>query len=311
MSRQYDQATMYRFEHHGVEYELVEPENLEELVEAFRIRDVIQEGLDELMRDEDSSAYENLLEEQNDFINGYLERLGDFDGTRLAANISAKAKQSGLRMGDLEEMLELSAGYISRTGNEKSGKRLGIDVVWKASKILEVGLGELVESDLSNKDKDTTIVYDFIRKLSSETHAGHIDWVNIGGADTRKPLHDKYHRLDIFQIEGGYTRYHPDHLPADQLYRISKGIRVFKDFIADKDLLIIPYLKNGSKDTQGYDFILVWTEGEEMKWEKVFYSDQDPGLKLKIDCLFMEISESEKELKLTPKMRATLANYLN
>ena len=42
MSRQYDEKMENRFELYGDEYELVDPTNLEELVEAIHIRELLE-----------------------------------------------------------------------------------------------------------------------------------------------------------------------------------------------------------------------------------------------------------------------------
>ena len=43
-------------------------------------------------------------------------------------------------MGDLERLLGISAGYISRTVKENSSKKLSIDVVWKIAELFEISV---------------------------------------------------------------------------------------------------------------------------------------------------------------------------
>ena len=73
MSRQFDEYMEGKFELFGETYELVEPENFEELLQALRVRDVIQNGINGLMHDEDSSGLSALLEEQDGYIREYLD----------------------------------------------------------------------------------------------------------------------------------------------------------------------------------------------------------------------------------------------
>ena len=68
MSRQFDEYMSDKFELNGTMYQMVEPDSFDELMKAFEIRDVIQTGISQLMHDEDDSAWQILLQEQEDYI---------------------------------------------------------------------------------------------------------------------------------------------------------------------------------------------------------------------------------------------------
>ena len=118
MSRQFDEYMADKFEIYGELYSLVEPENTKELMEALEIKARIQDQINSLMHDEDSSGWCDLLQQQEDYISEYIESLGDFDNTILAKNIVYLVKKNGMRVGELEEFLGISTGYISRTVKE-------------------------------------------------------------------------------------------------------------------------------------------------------------------------------------------------
>lgn len=67
------------------------------------------------MHDEDLSGYEDLLQEQENFIKEYIDSLGEFDSRILASNVAFLCRKNDMRIGDLEDTLGISAGYISRT----------------------------------------------------------------------------------------------------------------------------------------------------------------------------------------------------
>ena len=138
MSRQFDEYMEGKFEVLGETYEVVEPENFEELMQALHVREVIQTAISSLMHDEDSSRLCTLMDKQNDFIQEYLDSIGNFDNRYLISNIAFLAKKNSLRIGEIENMLGLSAGYISRTAKENSAKKLSIDVVWKIALCLKL-----------------------------------------------------------------------------------------------------------------------------------------------------------------------------
>ena len=124
MSRQFDEYMEHKFEYQGELKSLIEPTSFPELVSALSVRDTLQAIIDFALREEDTSGYEELKERQNDYIQEYLNSIGDFDNRILISNIAFLAKSNGIRLGELEKMLGISAGYISRTAKENTGKRL-------------------------------------------------------------------------------------------------------------------------------------------------------------------------------------------
>lgn len=115
MSRQYDEAMEGRFDLYGTEYKLVEPENADELLKALEVKDALDNHISGLMHDEDASGYEDLMQEQQDYIQEYVDSIGEFDSSIFANNLSYLLKKYGLGVGELENMLGISTGYISRT----------------------------------------------------------------------------------------------------------------------------------------------------------------------------------------------------
>lgn len=161
MSRQFDEYMSDKFELNGTMYQMVEPDSFDELMKAFEIRDVIQTGISQLMHDEDDSSWQTLLQEQEDYIQEYIDRIGDFNNGCLVKNIAYLLKKYGLRMGDLERLLGISAGYISRTVKENSSKKLSIDVVWKIAELFEISVQKLIEDDLSDLSGNIGMLVDF------------------------------------------------------------------------------------------------------------------------------------------------------
>ena len=168
MSRQYNEAMEHRFEIYGEEYDLVEPTNLEELAEAIRVREVLQQGCDSFEPDT-GHPYYHLLRTQQDWIDEYMAELGDFDNSLLTKNIAYLTKKHGIRMGDLEKILGISTGYISRTSKNNSGKKMSIDNVWRIARLFGVELRALLETDLQIPNKNTELIARFLEKLRKQT----------------------------------------------------------------------------------------------------------------------------------------------
>ncbi len=98
---------------------------------------------------------EQKLEEQKNFINGFINAQANYDSKFLGSNLDYLLKRHGLRISDLEELLGVSAGYVSRTVNPDSKKRLSVDIVWNLR----------VESSI----KKITLPYGFMVSLSYHT----------------------------------------------------------------------------------------------------------------------------------------------
>lgn len=69
---------------------------------------------------------EQKLEEQKKIINGFINAQANYDSKFLSSNLDCLLKRHGLRISDLEELLGVSAGYVSRTVNPDSKK----DCLW-------------------------------------------------------------------------------------------------------------------------------------------------------------------------------------
>lgn len=177
MSHQFDQMFGDSVCLYGDEYKpLIEPDSIEGLVEALDLLDEIETVLSGKMHDEDTSSLEDAIEKQKELIQFFLEDIGEFDNKILVSNITFLTKKHGIRIGDLEKMLGISAGYISRTAKENSGKKMSVDVVWKLSRIFETDIRILLEVDLNGLTPTESYYATFLNKLIRDTAADKLDW---------------------------------------------------------------------------------------------------------------------------------------
>ena len=206
MSRQYDEYIEGSFELYGERHWLVEPTTFEELLKAYEVRDLIQEGWSGLMHDEDSSGWETLMQEQEDYIQEFIDNRADFDNGILMKNLAFLLKKYNLKMGDLEKILGISAGYISRTAKENSAKKLSIDVVWKIAELFEISVDKLISDDISELSGNIGMLVDFMDKLHRQTECVDIEWDNWGGVHGETD--ETFDQLGLFaREEDGSVRY--------------------------------------------------------------------------------------------------------
>ena len=317
MSRQYNEYMESKFELFGEQYEIVEPNDLESLMKAIEVKEAIESYLSNLAHDYEIGGINSLLQEQEDYINRYLEELGDFDNRLLSSNISYLAKKNNLRIGDVEKMLGISAGYISRTTKEGSGKKLSIDVVWKIARLFETSINALINTDLRVPSTNTDLLVMFLSKLLKDTHEGIINWIFEGGYEYEVSYRFIEMKLvsEISDEENDqyFYRYFPnDHLNPDMNWYIGGSIICCEKFNGDKDLVMIPLAHERHDGLYGVDCYLVWKEKEQWKWQKVYYSNETPTSKLDdyAKAFYEEIMQTEFDAMVLPDVKSIISNYL-
>lgn len=307
------------FEIYGEEYSIVEPECLADLMKAFEIKDLIQNYLNSLnSNDPVKNEWFRLLGEQEDNIDAYLESLGEFDNSLLISNVNYLAKKYGMRFGDLESALGLSAGYISRTAKPDSKKRMSIDVVWKIARLFEIELNSLIGRDLSIPEHGIDILVRFIEKLTTKTIASEIMWENHGGYDCSP--NSRYVSLGLVRESDGYdvALYMPHIKRVDEdderdfQWFLSGNIYCYSNFQNGKDLIVISYMTESLKDYEAFDFILVWRENGKLRSDKLFSTADDAfaGLKDRAAELVARISGLEFEPSMTKEHRHMIEAFL-
>lgn len=311
MSRQFDEYMEGRFDLYGEEYTLIEPGNADELVKALEVKSALQTYISGLMNDEDSSGWCDLLQQQEDYIKEYVISLGDFDNSTLANNIAFLVKKNGMRVGELEDMLGISAGYISRTVKEDSKKKMSIDIVWKTARLFDTDIKTLTESQMWISHSNTDLLIKFLQRLYQDTKDNLFAWENDGGVMV--VLNERYKKMGLITTEDDETAvYHPNHMNQALKWILYKDIVSLECFEGKKDLVIIPFKAEDKERLQGYDFLFVWENDGQWCWEKVFYTNDDPfgALHENANKLYGLIEGMEYDAKLAPNIHQLLLNYV-
>lgn len=315
MSRQYDEAMEGRFDIYGEEYRLVEPENIDELVHALEVRSALETYLSGLMHDEEPGGYDNLLQEQEDYIKEYIESLGEFDNSVLIGNINYYLKKLNLRMGEFEQLIGVSAGYISRTAKEKSAKKLSVDIVWKIAKLFGVDIRKLLEVDLVIPNSNAEMISKFLTKLCAQTKQNIITWKNHGGVMCY--LDDIMKSTGLFTEEDDTIVYHcNDHMNPTYKFVLADDIYTCSAVAEGKEFAMIGYGISGKEDSYFLDFVFLTPhidrKSKRYIVEKAFYSSDDKfGV---IDSrggeLMHFVQTQEMDAQISPEVRGIIANYL-
>lgn len=100
----------------------------------------------------------------------------DYSKKVLMDNIYYLAKKNNITLGKLEELVGLSAGYLSRLNREDNNSNPSIDVVSSFSKQLKVPVDILIKYDLSTLSPDDTYMLQFLTVLAGKTANNEIHW---------------------------------------------------------------------------------------------------------------------------------------
>lgn len=130
--------------------------------------------------DEESIEVSDAIEEQESQMENFSNSINTFDSKHLSSNIEYLLKQCFLKVSDLESLLNVSAGYISRTMGAESKKRISIDIVWMIAELFKVNVDDLLNRDLTAPTKDLKTVVDFVSKVKTETDEETIHWSFLG-----------------------------------------------------------------------------------------------------------------------------------
>ena len=71
-------------------------------------------------------------------------------------------------------------------------------------------------------------------------------------------------------------------------------------------------MAEGKENLKSYDFLFMWEEGDDICWQKVFYTSDDPFGQLfaGADKLYELIETSECDVKLSPKIHQLITQYV-
>ncbi len=317
MSRQYDDYIEGKFELDGEYHGLVEPSTPEQLGDAYRIRDLIQEGIDRHMPD-DAEVYEQFMEEQDSYIREYVDGLGDFDNTLLIKNIGFLLRKNGLRLGDLENALGISTGYISRTSKPGSGKKMSIDIAWKIARLFNVSLQDLLEKDLGAPVANRDLVAQFVSKLISQTEDDDIEWSNGSREVLAFTKHMEELKLFTEDEELG-TVYHPKYLNPEMTWVVKSEVYGCDTIRPGKTLVFFEY-KPLVQEKNFYDFFFVSLHGDPeheeatfCQYEPVFKSSDSPFGDISLLCekLTSLIVDKSLDTRLTKEVKSWMTDYLS
>lgn len=105
--------------------------------------------------------------------------MDEFNRQRVIKNLMTLVQNSGMKVGDVEKKLGVSAGYLSRLSKKENESALSAEFIWKISQLFGVSVVTLVKEDLGQEDKMIGYMRKFIGRLTQKTLSGELEWTPI------------------------------------------------------------------------------------------------------------------------------------
>ena len=302
------------------EEDLIDPTNIQELIEAYEVLDSLEMQMSKFEPDSNHPCF-YLYPRQKKYLSDYLNSIGEYDNAVLIRNINYLAKKNGIRIGDVEKLLGISAGYISRTARENSGKKMSIDNVWRIARLFGIELGTLLEFKLDDINCNNDMIIKFLSKLCHQTQDDKITWVNSGGYSRK--LDRTLGELECFKKETSHAPvlyFNEDSMNVsdnslfDCHYVLNEDVYSCFDLDAKKELIIISYnLSIPGDDDYFYDLFFRERINGKSKMYKVFstFDAQFMSMYDLVTKLIEAIKGQQSRAYMSDEVKNIISNFLN
>lgn len=121
----------------------------------------------------------------------------EFSRQKLAENITTLMQQKKLKIGEVEQQIGISTGYLSKMLKKETDAAPSTDIIWKLSKVLGVSTDMLIEGDFSKATDNLQYMRKFLYRLQSLTDTNELEWDRISISDVNEELRSESPGLPI------------------------------------------------------------------------------------------------------------------
>ena len=121
----------------------------------------------------------------------------EFSRQKLAENIMTLIQQKKLRIGEVEQQIGISTGYLTKMLKKETDAAPSADIIWKLAKVLSVSTDMLIEGDFSKATDNLQYMRKFLYRLQSLTDTNELEWDRISISDVNEALRSKSPSLPI------------------------------------------------------------------------------------------------------------------
>lgn len=244
----------------------------------------------------------------------------EFNKNILFDNIYYLIKKQDRKIGEVENAIGVSSGYISRTS--KDGGKPGIEFIINIAKELKVSIDALLKIDLSALTPTERYILSFIEKLISDTREDKIEWNKETPKYLRQVAMDMNgntdHALFTYQSfidDNGYES--PDLSSPAVFFSKSFGekTQIFGNCynlrLKNNTYLYIMDISSGRNKDEPLEFAReVWISSRGDK-QYLCTTNDKAELKYIIDILYETVEESMKHPKIKSNLKESMDAFMN
>lgn len=250
-----------------------------------------------------------------------------FDKKRCINNIYFLVKDKGKKIGDIEKLAGVSAGYISRLNKEDNSTNPGIEFLEATAKELGVSLDALINYDFESITSTEAYILKVVEKLLHQTQYEERPWTRTKMSVLKDmtideqgiPDHPLYQSVQkAYSGETEYpeyaieAEYHSHFLPEAQMVIMGEGFHtsmpggttIYLMCVTTKENEELPF-----RPIEIYEMYLVnkWTP------EPLCFSGDIGGTPFSsvLEILYKAVVESCKHTKIKPKIKNILDAFMN
>lgn len=242
----------------------------------------------------------------------------EFDRARLMNNISFLIKERGMKVGELENAVGISAGYISKMTKSENESMPGIDLIYKLAQQLDVSVEALVNGDFNKSNDNLLFLVKFLHLLQVDTDLHDIEWVFFRDY---AEVQDKYAADDLPMLtntlavnmqEGSSSYKFESQFSLDaELTTTKENFCGFSSVGIILLFKLINHLPDGQKQTEYEIYIIEDRGGGNEEIVPICSSlDKNGEIKPYITDLYNCLLKHSKDLKLTEETRRLINRYL-
>ena len=283
--------------------------NIKGLQESIYQLQLDRELYDEYMWEKINNKLNYALEHQQSYIDEYIAQQPVMSAKFFGANVKYLLKKHDLRVADLETILGISTGYISRTLVDSSKKRLSIDVMWQISNIFSINIDTLINVNLSDIAHDIQPVIDFIDKLKKEPEDRKVRWKNRG-KEYKLTLDILY--TSTYDFSGNEVKEYGPYGYIEETNSLVLYEDIYTSEIMDDEIYFIP-VQDTKSGRIGVDIYVYerYEEYGELNRICCTLDDKTENLNSKVNELMNVIKLHENDFVVSSSAKRFIDNYLN
>ncbi len=242
----------------------------------------------------------------------------EFDRARLMNNIIFLIKEKGLKIGELENAVGISTGYISKMTKADNESMPGIDLIYKLAQKFGVSVEALVNGDFNKSNDNLLFLIKFLHFLEEDIDLHRDEWISFGAYEE---LQEKYAFDDIPMttrtLEVDMKGY-PSEMKFESQFQRDVNLTVTREnfcgFVTTIGIALLFKLTNRSTEEKKNEYELYVIKdggpGDEQLIPICSSLDSDGEIAPYIADLYNCLVKHSRDLQVTEEARSIINKYL-